>query len=153
MRAGKRFLMKTAKQKLIENSGLKVITRNQCLEQKSVFKAIFAVLKAVLNPFDNQTLAWCYETLADLGFFKRGLGNEISKYDSSFVTLKADSFQYFDLEKFYWDISYFIFALATKLICFILKETWFGWKIAFFAYLIVVILRTIYYIFHKETIN
>ena len=48
---------------------------------------------------------------------------------------------------------YFIFALATKLICFILKETWFGWKIAFFAYLIVVILRTIYYIFHKETIN
>lgn len=98
----------TAWQNLIENSGLKVITRNQCLEQKSVFKAIFAVLKAVLNPFDNQTLAWCYETLADLGFFKRGLGNEISKYDSSFVTLKADSFQYFDLEKFYWDISYFI---------------------------------------------
>ena len=48
---------------------------------------------------------------------------------------------------------YFIFALATKLICFILKETWFGWKIAFFAYLIVVILRTIYYIFHKETTN
>ena len=45
---------------------------------------------------------------------------------------------------------YFIFALATKLI---LKETWFGWKIAFFAYLIVAILRTIFYIFHKETTN
>lgn len=46
---------------------------------------------------------------------------------------------------------YFIFALATKLICFILKESWFGWKIAFFAYLIVVILSTIFNIFHKET--
>lgn len=45
---------------------------------------------------------------------------------------------------------YFIFALATKLICFILKETWFGWKIAFIAYLIVVILRTIIYTFKKE---
>ena len=48
---------------------------------------------------------------------------------------------------------YFVFALATKLICFVLKETWFGCKIAFFAYLIVVILRTIFYIFHKETTN
>ena len=55
----------------------KVITRNQCLEQKAVFKAIFAVLKAVLNPFDNQTLSWCYETLADLGFYKRGIGIEV----------------------------------------------------------------------------
>lgn len=48
---------------------------------------------------------------------------------------------------------YFVFALAIKLICFVLKETWFGWKTAFFAYLIVVILRTIFYIFHKETTN
>lgn len=46
---------------------------------------------------------------------------------------------------------YFIFALATKLICFIFKEAWFGWEIAFFAYLIVIILRAIFYIFHKET--
>ena len=36
-------------QNLIENSGLKVITRNQCLEQKSIFKAIFAVLNMILH--------------------------------------------------------------------------------------------------------
>ncbi len=95
-------------QNLIENSGLKVITRNQCLEQKAVFKAIFAVLKAILKPFDNQTLNWCYETLADLGFYKRGIGIEIAKYESPFITLNVDNFQYFDLEKFYWDMSYFL---------------------------------------------
>lgn len=95
-------------QNLIENSGLKVITRNQCLAQKSVFKAIFAVLQAVLSPFENQTLGTCYDTLADLGFYKRGLGAEISKYESPFITLNVDNFVYFDLEKFYWDISYFV---------------------------------------------
>ena len=43
-------------QNLIENAGFKVITRNQCLAQKSVFRAIFAVMKIVLHPFDNDIL-------------------------------------------------------------------------------------------------
>ncbi len=47
-------------QNLIENSGLKVITRNQCLEQKAIFKVIFAVMKMIINPFDNENIAQNY---------------------------------------------------------------------------------------------
>lgn len=94
-------------QTLIENSGFKVITRNQCLEQKSVFKVIFAVMKAVLEPFDNEIISFCYETLSDFGFYKRGLETEIQKYESPFITINSDNLGNFELEKFYWELNYF----------------------------------------------
>ena len=33
----------------INNSGLKTITRSECLEQKTIFRVIFAVLNMILN--------------------------------------------------------------------------------------------------------
>lgn len=93
-------------QDLIENSGLKAITRNQCLEQKTIFKAIFAVMKIILYPFDNENLAHNYDVLADIGLYKRGLGEEIRKYENPFIQVDADNLQYIDLEHFYWDINY-----------------------------------------------
>lgn len=95
-------------QDLIENSGLKAITRNQCLEQKSIFKAIFAVMKIVLNPFDNDVLGENYDVLAELGAYKRGLGSEIKKYENPFIRLNADNINNYDLEKFYWAINYWV---------------------------------------------
>lgn len=95
-------------QNLIENNGFKVITRNQCLGQKAVFKAIFAVMKAVLDPFNNETAAGCCETLSDLGFYKRGLDSEIRNYSSPFITINTDKMDNFELEKFYWDFNYFV---------------------------------------------
>lgn len=95
-------------QNLIENSGLKVITRNQCLEQKSIFKAIFAVMKIILNPFDNNNLSINYEVLSELGIYKRGLGDEIKNYENAFIKINADNFDNQSLEQFYWDINYWI---------------------------------------------
>lgn len=95
-------------QNLMENNGFKVITRNQCLEQKSIFKAIFAVMKIVLNPFDNNILGENYNTLADTGKYKTGLGSEIQKYENPFITLNCDLLDNQDLEQFYWDINYWV---------------------------------------------
>lgn len=95
-------------QDLIENSGLKAITRNQCLEQKSIFKAIFSVMKIILNPFDNDVLGENYDILAELGAYKRGFGSEIKKYENPFIRLNADNISNYDLEKFYWDINYWV---------------------------------------------
>ena len=93
-------------QDLIENSGLKAITRNQCLEQKTIFKAIFAVMKIILNPFDNENLASNYDILADIGLYKRGLGDEIRKYENAFIQINADNLKFINLEHFYWDVNY-----------------------------------------------
>lgn len=95
-------------QDLIENSGLKAITRNQCLEQKAIFKAIFAVMKMILHPFDNENLGDNYDILAELGVYKRGLGSEIKKYENPFIQICADNINNMSLEQFYWDINYWI---------------------------------------------
>lgn len=95
-------------QNLLENNGFKVITRNQCLEQKSIFRAIFAVMKIALNPFDNYALGENYNVLADLGRYKRGLGDDIQKYENPFITLNCDLLNNQDLEQFYWDVNYWI---------------------------------------------
>lgn len=95
-------------QNLIENSGLKVITRNQCLEQKSIFRAIFAAMKIVLKPFDNNNIAENYEILAETGLYKRGLGSEILKYENPFIRVNADCINNIVLEQFYWDINYWV---------------------------------------------
>jgi len=95
-------------QNLIENSGLKVITRNECLEQKTIFKVIFTVMKIILNPFDNENVAYNYDILADLGFYKRGLGAEIRKYENSFIKINSDNIENLPLEQFYWDLNYWV---------------------------------------------
>ena len=40
----------------INNSGLKTITRSECLEQKAIYRVIFAVMQMILNPFDNKKI-------------------------------------------------------------------------------------------------
>ncbi len=93
-------------QNLLENSGLKVITRNECLEQKSIFRVIFAVMKMVLTPFDNEIVASSYEILSEYGFYKRGLSGEIRKYENPFIKVDCDCIDNIALEQFYWDLNY-----------------------------------------------
>ena len=95
-------------QNLIENAGFKVITRNQCLAQKSVFRAIFAVMKIVLRPFDNEVLGQNYDILSETGRYKYGLGEEIKKYENPFIQLNCDNLNNQSLEQFYWDVNYWI---------------------------------------------
>lgn len=93
----------------INDSGLKSITRSECLEQKSIFRAIFAVINMILNPFDNGIIADSYETLAELGFYKQRLGAEIRKYENPFVSLDCDLLENTSLIQFYWDLNYWLF--------------------------------------------
>ncbi len=95
-------------QNLIENNGFKVITRNQCLEQKSIFRAVFAIIKIVLRPFDNSNLAYNYDILSQIGRYKYGLGKEIEKYENPFIKLNCDDIKNPDLEQFYWDVNYWV---------------------------------------------
>ena len=92
----------------INDSGLKSITRSECLEQKSIFRAIFAVLNLILKPFDNNVVAESYETLAELGFYKQRLGLEIRKYENPFVSLNPDYIENTSLCQFYWDLNYWL---------------------------------------------
>lgn len=92
----------------INNSGLKTITRSECLEQKTIFRVIFAVLSMILNPFDNNVVADNYEILAESGFYKQRLGTEIRKYENPFISLNCDDINNIHLEQFYWDITYWL---------------------------------------------
>lgn len=95
-------------QEFINNSGLKTITRSECLEQKTIFRVIFAVLNMVLNPFDNYAIAENYEILAECGLYKPNLGSEISKYENPFIGINCDSINNIYLERFYWDLTYWL---------------------------------------------
>ena len=95
-------------QKLLEDSGLSVITRNHCLEQKSIFRAIFAVMKMILLPFNNDVIAEGYKTLSELGFYERGREKDIEKYENAFISLNADDLENVHLQQFYWDLNYWV---------------------------------------------
>ena len=90
----------------INNSGLKCITRSECLEQKSIFRAIYAVLKMVLSPFDNSVVASSYETLSELGFYNKKYTSVINKYENPFISIPADNIAEKSLVQFQWDLNY-----------------------------------------------
>lgn len=92
----------------VNNSGFKSISRSECLEQKGVFKTIFAILNMILYPFDNEVIAKSYETLAELGFYKSRLQVEIKKLNRPFVQMSVDDIANIDLQIFYWDLVYWL---------------------------------------------
>lgn len=92
----------------IESCGLKTITRTECLAQKLIFRVIFAVLKVVLNPFDNEICANAYEILAELGAFKFKNTKYIRDLQIPFVQLNSDDIEDVQFSRFYWDIVYWI---------------------------------------------
>ena len=92
----------------INNSGLKTITRSECLEQKTIFRVIFAVMNMILNPFDNNNIADNYEILSECGFYKQRLASEIRKYENPFISLNCDDINNIYLEQFYWDLTYWL---------------------------------------------
>lgn len=93
----------------INNSGLKTITRSECLEQKSIFRTIYAVMQIILHPFDNNVIADNYEILAEAGLYKPRLGCEIRKYETPFIQADCDDIDNPYLGQFYWDITYWLY--------------------------------------------
>lgn len=92
----------------INNSGLRTITRSECLEQKGIFRTIFAILKIILNPFDNENIAQNYETLAELGHCKSNLFQTIKDSPKPFIQMNIDEMDNVGLEIFYWDLIYWL---------------------------------------------
>lgn len=92
----------------VNNSGLRCITRSESLEQKSIFRTIFAVMQMILNPFDNNCIADNYEILAEMGFYKQRLGLEIRKYETPFIQTDCDNIENIHLAQFYWDLTYWL---------------------------------------------
>lgn len=92
----------------IESCGLKTITRTECLAQKLIFKVIFALLKLVLYPFNNDLAANTYEVLAELGFLKIKNTAFIREAKVPYIQLNPDEITDGDFAKFYWEILYWI---------------------------------------------
>lgn len=94
--------------KFINNAGLKTITRSECLEQKGIFRTIFAILKIVLNPFNNENIADNYDVLAELGHCKSNLYQTIKNCEKPFIQLNVDEIENLDLADFYWQLIYWL---------------------------------------------
>ena len=92
----------------INDSGFKTITRSESLGQKSVFNAIFSILKFIQFPFDNEILASTYETLSELGFYKQRLQTEIRASEKPFIEKDGDEIESSDLAQFLWDMQYWL---------------------------------------------
>ena len=92
----------------INNSGLKTITRSESLEQKSIFKTIFAIMQMLLHPFDNDIIADNYEILAEAGFYKQRLALEIRSFEKPFIQTNCDDIDNPYLAQFYWDLTYWL---------------------------------------------
>ncbi len=90
----------------VNNSGLKSITRSESLEQKTIFRTIFAIMQIILHPFDNGIIADNYDILAEMGFYKQRLGLEIRKYENPFIQINCDNIDNIYLAQFYWDLNY-----------------------------------------------
>lgn len=94
--------------KLINNAGLRTITRSESLEQKGIFRTIFAVMKIILSPFDNQNIADNYDTLAELGHCKSNLYQTIKELPKPLIQMNVDEMNNIGLEQFYWDLIYWL---------------------------------------------
>lgn len=91
----------------INNAGFKVITRSESLGKKAIFKTIFAILKAIENPFSNGNLADTYQVLYEQGFYKKNFACKIENCETDFITINPDDAG--ELSQFLWDINYWLF--------------------------------------------
>lgn len=93
---------------VIENSGLKTVTRTECLEQKPFFRTIFAIMNIILNPFDNENVAQNYNILAENGLYKSGFYEKIKNCEKPFIKTNIDNLAMSDLSDFLWDMLYWL---------------------------------------------
>lgn len=92
----------------INNSGLRTITRSECLEQKAIFRTIFSIMKIILNPFNNENVAQNYDILAEMGHCKSNLFQKIKNCTEPFIKMNVDEMNDPALEEFYWDLIYWL---------------------------------------------
>lgn len=94
--------------KFINNAGMKTITRSECLEQKGIFRTIFAILRIILDPFDNENIAQNYDILAELGICRSNLYQTIRNFPKPLIQTNVDDIENTDLAEFYWQIIHWL---------------------------------------------
>lgn len=92
----------------VNDCGLRSITRNDSLAQKTIFKTIFAILQMIINPFDNNAIAENYQALAECGFYNPRLATEIRNFEKPFIETNCDNIENPVLNQFYWDLNYWL---------------------------------------------
>ena len=92
----------------INDAGLKTITRSESLGQKAVFNTIFAILKFIQNPYDNEILASTYEILSENGLYKQRLQGDIRNSAVPFIQKDGDELEQPELVQFLWDMQYWL---------------------------------------------
>ncbi len=92
----------------INNAGFKTITRSDKLEQKAVFRVIYAIMKFILTPYDNAVLAETYELLAEYGLYQARAQEEIRNCPVPFISLSPDEIVSPYLGQFHWDMNYWL---------------------------------------------
>lgn len=92
----------------LNDAGFKTITRSESLGQKSVFNTIYAILKYLQTPFDNEAMVGVYEILSENGFYKPRLQMEIRKSEQPFISKNGDDLESNDLSQFLWDMQYWL---------------------------------------------
>ena len=92
----------------INNAGFKTITRSDKLEQKAVFKIIFAIIKFIIDPYNNEQLAEIYELLSSYGFYPPRAQEEIRSCKRPFIELSCDEIASPNLGQFHWDMNYWL---------------------------------------------
>ncbi len=92
----------------INNAGFKTITRSDKLEQKAVFKVIFAIIKFIIDPYNNEQLADTYELLSSYGLYPARAQEEIRNSIEPFISLSCDEVISPNLGQFHWDMNYWL---------------------------------------------
>ena len=92
----------------VNDAGFKSITRSESLGQKGVFNTIFAILKYLQTPFDNEALISTYEILSENGFYKPRMQIEIRQSEKPFITKDCDEIDSQNLAQFLWDMQYWL---------------------------------------------
>ena len=91
----------------VTNSGFKSISRSECLEQKNVYRTIYAILKIIEKPFDNEIIASSYEILSENGFYEPRMQVNIRNSELPFVLSDVDEMD-INLAVYYWDVVYWL---------------------------------------------
>lgn len=94
--------------KFLTDNGFKTITRSDCLEQKTVFRIIFSIIKLVQSPWNNKVITEIMTTFNETGLMK--FSTEDFKYikelKTPFINTSPDETSSPELAQFYWDVNY-----------------------------------------------
>lgn len=93
---------------ILDKAGIKTISRTDCLCQKSVYKVISSILKFIDKPFDNKVVSATYQTLSELGYYKKTFKSIIDEMKTPFVEVVIDEVENVYISRFYWDMLYWL---------------------------------------------